>query len=165
MLSLLSPKNILIAVLIAVCIGFYVEVASYKVKLAQSQSDLGVVKEELKSCLDANVQGKIALDNCAGNLLDVKKAYDEQVVAFEKYKVYKTKWKKADADQAALPPPAAGEPCISGGKIDEDHKGILVAYVAEFNRVRGKVKRPAGADNSGKPPSEILPKAGASDIK
>ena len=159
---LLNPKNLLIAAL-AVALGLtWIVADARKHKVMEQDTKIVQLQENVKSITVASESKQVALDSCADNLKDIQNAYEEMKKAAEQTKVYRKKWKQVTAEQAELPPPTDGEPCLNGGKIDEGHKTILAAAVAGFNSyiVRGKVSRP-GADSGGGSAPPVLPPASA----
>jgi len=144
-----------------IIVGMHLRIDSLNSTVSEEKAKAELLQSELDKCRVADKSKELSLAACNGNVAQIKAANDELQIALEQSRVYKKKWKQVTAEQAELPPPKDGEPCLNGGKIDEGHKAILAAAysdLASYYSLRRKVKRPdANGSSAGTP--KVLPPA------
>jgi len=150
LLSLLNPKNLLIAALSVALAGTWF---AYDLKKHEALKCSG----EMALC-EANVRGYQAeistansiIEALKGNLAAIRRQMDE--------------WKRIAADAEAFSDRllAAAEGRKDCEVYHAENARLVDEFVDGFNaRVRGKVKHPAAAGD--RPAAEVLPAAGAAD--
>jgi hypothetical protein len=149
-------------IVLFIIVGLHLRVDSLKASVSEEQTRSATLQAEWEKCKVADKSKEISLAACNDNVEHIRQANAELQVVLEQSRVYKKKWKQVTAEQAELPPPTDGEPCLNGGKIDEGHKAIIsAAYsdLANYYSVRRKIKRPDAADGDRAGAPKVLPAA------
>lgn len=156
---LLSPKNaILVALLLALAVLMAV-VGIERVQINTLKAEISTLKANVKTLTDANSAKDLALDGCAKSTGAVRTSNEQMQGAVAKAAEWKRKYEEATRAQGGYVP-APGEPCISGGKIDEGHKSALASAIADYNA--RMFKKGSGGKPPGASPGTVLPAAGPS---